>query len=189
MGIGVVGPGITVPGIPPGAIHAGPTTLGCPGSLVALDGLDGPGFLAGGLDPVADAASEILGIVTRSPSPGLLTVLGLNGAYTYDGGPDYALVTLWVNGLQLVQDVGYGPGVSYVQLGAAAWGGELIRPGATHGGAWDSSSSAAVWGGAIVRPGAVHSGAWQSLPAPATAGRRARWLVRVGRLRRTVNLS
>lgn len=188
MGIGVVGTGITVPGIPVGAIHAGPTTLGCPGSLVALDGLDGPGFLAPGLDPVADAAKEILGIVTRRPTPGVLTVLGLNGAFSYTGGPDYALVALWVGGMPVLADIGYGPGTSYLQLGlaTATWGGQLVAAGGQHAGAWASQPSA--WGGELAAPGGRHAGGWSAGSAPTSlqAGRRVVAMPDRTRLRRSV---
>lgn len=104
-------------GTPPGitGTHYGGAGLGCPGSLIPSEGLDGAGYLFAGLSLPADAAKEIRGPITRWPA-GTLTVLE-DSAFTYTGATDFALFAVYVDGVASSDDIGYGPGVGRIDLG------------------------------------------------------------------------
>ena len=130
-------------GTPPGitGTHYGGADIGILGGAIPTDGLDGPGYLAGG-NPTA----LLRGPITRWPA-GTLVVYE-DSAFDYSGAADYALYQLYEDGAASTTDIGYGPGIGRIELGVGASG---ISGGATlddvaASGALTSAGSSALSG-------------------------------------------
>lgn len=101
------------------AYHFGSAGLGLLPAALAGAGQHGVGYLLPSADLPADAAKEFRGPVTRWPALGQLTVWE-DGSFEYAGSPDYFDWALEVDGQRSAENIGYGPGISRVNLATAA---------------------------------------------------------------------
>lgn len=99
----------------PGKIVMG-GALGVLASTLATEGLHGPAYPVGALSLPADAGLEISAWITRWPTNGVLTLYGDTGEFSYSGADDYFLWELRVANQLVADDIGYGPGISRVNL-------------------------------------------------------------------------
>lgn len=106
IALGPVRPGLVVLG----------GQMGVLASTLATSGEAGPAYPGAALDLPTDNGLEISAWITRWPTNGTLTLLGDTGQFTYSGGVDYFLWELRVMNQVVPTDIGFGPGISRVDL-------------------------------------------------------------------------
>lgn len=145
----------------PGKIVMG-GALGVLASTLATDGEAGPAYPVTALTLPGDANLEISAWITRWPTNGTLTLIGDTGQFDYTGTTDYFLWELRVANQVVATDIGYGPGISRVDLVVAAVGtlsGNLVA---------DAVLAAGAMGGAVAGGGTLAGD--QALDAVAGGG-------------------
>lgn len=135
--------------IRPGKIVMG-GALGVLASTLATDGEAGPAYPVTALSLPGDGALEISAWITRWPTLGTLTLIGDTGQFDYAGATDYFLWELRVGNLVVATDIGYGPGISRVNLVTDASGatitGNIDLDAAVAGGAMGGAGTSGLSG-------------------------------------------
>lgn len=135
--------------------------LGVLAETVPATGVDGPGYLFGGLTFPADTGKRVRGPITRWPTNGTLTV-NADSSFTYSGTTDYALFLLIPDGSPSNANIGYGPGIGRIDLlvggGSGALSGSLFGDDAAPGGSLGSQFGHAVLSGAVTLNDAAPAG-------------------------------